>query len=636
MAEDIENKGQKDSPDPARGRKSGINSTALKSVAEQIPDQNALIRFGISDQSRLQLRSALADENDWLTIDSLRSEMLAADGPISRLKQRYAQNPNTPQAGLFGTLTAKYNEEISKDPRAINFAVLYARGARFYAARVTADRQVSLGEWPTPDADEEEQIEAICSLHGPLIMASAVGRQLVVDAHEYEATPETYRQEEKLLEEFGEVLAAESEIIEPETAEAISDLTASITNDPQPARSRGVRLLVAGSALITIVGGTAWLSAGGAAAAVAVPLLLSTGAGMILWEVVKKTSDFRATIDGLAERYDSASRKAAERTSREQEHLLENMEKLVNRKRDLFARVADLRPEFGWAKKYIQNDKQRDEVGAPQPRHNEDQDRVFIPFSSPVGVLNAYVATFELDDEFERELWIRKIASSRVLADLKRLGLVEYPAPGIVRLSKKDVNDPEGMFKHAVSKQESIQITREALIRTPSAVASNVCDLITNKLGKEFATDATVLRVGNALMRWTRWLEPHLIDPQDSRASILRATATASTGVRGRARFKTQENLNFVSEILLNGGSRREAAKKLGITPEAISNWIAEGIVPGITPQSRGRLPKTSENLELASKLLRQGLTYEEVGKRTGVKAATVKKWVRDGKLSTL
>lgn len=333
----------------------GDKREVLARTAKSIPDQNPLIRFGVSENNKLRLVPSLSDENDYDTISALRSELLAASGPIPFLKDRYARNPNTPQAGLFGPLTSRYDDELSKVPKDINYAVLYARGARFYAARIAANRQVASGEWPELDADEAEAIDAICDLHGPLVMASAVGRRLISDAHEYETTPEVARQEEQLIQEFGEVLATETEIIEPETAEAISDLTTPIENDPQPARSRGVRLLVTGSALVSIVGGVAWLSAGGAAATVAVPLILATGGSMFLWEVVKQTDDFKKARDGLAAQYDAATKHAAERSSREQISLLNRMNALVERQKQLFRNIARLRPEFRWAERALEN-----------------------------------------------------------------------------------------------------------------------------------------------------------------------------------------------------------------------------------------------------------------------------------------
>lgn len=328
----------------------------LAQVAESIPDQDELVRFGVSEQSRLQLIPSLQDENDYETIGALRSEMLIEKGPVNYLKERYAKNPNTPQADLFGPLTNRYDDELSKDPREINYVTLYARGARFYAARKKAAQQVESGEWPDLDAKESDAIDAICDLHGPLIMASAAGRRLISNAHEYETTPQAYREEEEILREFGEALSSEADLFEPDTIKAIEDITAPIPDDPQPARSRGTRIVFASSALSVLVGGAAWYAAGGVVATVVVPAALATAIGLsgaFVWEVTKKTERFRKTTDDLARRADAVMDKAEGQGNQQQKALLKRMSILVDRWRDIFEKVSNLRPEFGWAKKFL-------------------------------------------------------------------------------------------------------------------------------------------------------------------------------------------------------------------------------------------------------------------------------------------
>ena len=329
----------------------GAVTDELKSVNRSIPRQNKWVRFGISENNLLRLVPS-EDGNDYDTISALRDELLDDFGPINVLIDRYSSKPNAPQAELFSPIISRYGDELAKSPDEINYAVLYARGARLFAARQNSQRQVQAGNWPKFEPNEEAAIDAVCALHGPLIMASAVGRQLVVDAHEYETTTDILRKEQDLIHKLGGVLAAEQELLEPDSAQAIIDLTAPIESDPQPARGRQLRLLVAGSALITIVGGVAWLAAGGAAIASAVPLL-AVGAGKFLWEVVKKTGDFQKSTDSLAGLYDTTSAQAAQHASEQQMALLIRMRELVSRQKALFEGVATLRPEFKWATRYI-------------------------------------------------------------------------------------------------------------------------------------------------------------------------------------------------------------------------------------------------------------------------------------------
>jgi transcriptional regulator with XRE-family HTH domain len=342
--------------------KEDAQSQALVEIAASIPAQNPLIRFEVSPDNKLELVPSLNNENDYEIIAALRSELLASDGPIATLKERYATNPNLPQSSFFKPLTAGYDKELSKDPREINYAVLYAKGARFYAARRTAAQQVVANEWPELGADEADAIDAICDLHGPLIMASAVGRRMVSDAHEYETTPDVYREEQEIIEEFGQVLSAETEIFEAETAEDIRALTPSIENDPQPARTRRAGILVAGSVLTVVVGGAAWLAGGSAALYISVPVAAGYWGQKYAWEVLKKTDAFKDSSDADAKRTDAFIRKAEQQVGPHQKTLMEKMSKVVETHRPLFEKVANLRPEFGWAKKFIFSDKTKSQT----------------------------------------------------------------------------------------------------------------------------------------------------------------------------------------------------------------------------------------------------------------------------------
>lgn len=327
---------------PKEGR-----AAAAENLAAQIPDQNSVVRFGVSSQNKLKLVASPHHDDNHEAIDSFRDELLAPGGPLDALRDHYAAHRNTPQAGLFADLIERYHTEISKPYGDINFATLFARGARVFAARSASEKMVASGEWPDPDADEASAIDSVCSIHGPLMMASFVGRQLIADAHMYEAPQDTYETETKVIARFGDALAADTALIEQDSAAALTDLTEPIANDPQPARSRGMRLVLTGSLLSSIVGGVAWLSLGGATSAG----IASIGTGIFAWEVLKQTKSFRELRDGLAEQYDKVSDGIA--SNNDQIELLRKMKALVEREAGLFRKIADLRPEFEWIKKFL-------------------------------------------------------------------------------------------------------------------------------------------------------------------------------------------------------------------------------------------------------------------------------------------
>jgi transcriptional regulator with XRE-family HTH domain/ActR/RegA family two-component response regulator len=336
--------------------KDEVRTVRLRETAASIPDQNPLVRFGVSENAKLNLTPTLANENDYETIEALRSELLSAKGPIERLMERYGKNPNVPQADMFGPLISEYAKELSKDPNSINYTTLYARGARFYNARRRASQQIASGEWPELDADENEAIDAICDLHGPMIMASGAGRKLVESAHQYEVPPDLYEKDQETSEEFGELIAAQTELVEAETADVYRELTAKIEGDPQLKRSRGLGIAATGSALTVIVGGSAWFGAGGTVATLIVPAVAIGATGFVggfFWEAVKTMPSFKKATGVVGDNFERVIDKAEKHADDKERALLKRMADLVDRNRPLFERVSNLRPEFGWAKKYL-------------------------------------------------------------------------------------------------------------------------------------------------------------------------------------------------------------------------------------------------------------------------------------------
>ncbi len=611
-------------------RKSAITSDdsarKIERIISSIPDQDELFRFEISNENKVRFARPLEEKNDYATINALRGELLAENGPLEVLVNWLETSPNIPQAGLFGPIAKDYLRELSKSPYDINFAILYARGAKFYSARMQAERQVSSHEWPALDASFRLAIDAVCDLHGPLIMSSSVGSKIVARGRDYEATPEVYRHDQMVIKRLGELIAAETDLVEEQTGKSVLELTMPIENDLQPARSRGVGMMLSASSIAFFVGAIAYM-------ATLPPPVAAIGAVFLLG-TFEKTKRYGDLTDYLASLENSVLETAQDNADLKitylKQQFVRQLANFVKRNSDIWREIADLRPEFGWAKKYLPANKT---LGQSKPQ-SKDQSHVFIPFSSPVKALNAYRATFSLPAQFEKERWISEIANRRVMSDLNKLNLLERPAPGIFRLTKRDIADPEGMFKYAVSQQESIKLTRQILIDNPDPAPSSVCDLITQKLGKKYVAAASKVREGQALIRWARWVEPHLIDQTRRGAAILNAVAKATTGVRGRPLLATAANLNIVSEMTLANKRRSEIAKRIGVTSEAISSWVSKGLVPGVQPNTRGRSKKTEDRLAFASSLLVNGHSFEEVSIKVGVKVPTLKKWAREGKMA--
>lgn len=327
----------------------------LFQVARDIPEQSPLVQFGLSSDGKIQLKASEGDRED-ATINGIKSELLSENGPIEKLAARYAQNMNAPQAQLLSPLVSSYRDELRKPNSEINFAVLYARGTKLIAAQSTALKQISANEWPDFEPDEQQAISVICDLHGPLIMASSTGRQIVEDAYRYEGSDLEKIGDQRTIRQLGEAISNEPELVEPDTAQAILDLTSETQQDPSPSRSRFLGTVLVGSCLSVFVGGAAWYAAGGALSAVVVPALALGSAGVVggfIWEAMKSMPRFKKATNRLGEHFENAITSTTEFAQTSEQRALSRIAAFVERNADLFEKAANIRPEFAWAKKYL-------------------------------------------------------------------------------------------------------------------------------------------------------------------------------------------------------------------------------------------------------------------------------------------
>jgi len=317
---------------------------AIDKFLNAIPEQDPLVRFGISENAKLTLVPPDAGADDFEAIEALRDDMLREGGPVQTLSKRYETNPNTPQAEVFGPAISGYRDALTGAP--LNFTVLYARGIALYKARAIARHQIGSGEWPDFEVTEEAAIETLCELHGPLILASAVGRKSVSDAHEFNTPEEVYVRDRALLEEFGYALATDKDLMEAEGAVDIRALTER-GQISQPGRGRRWGIATAGSALVVIVG-----SAAGAASGIPLVGVLATGViGKLGWEGLKKSAAGKGVADDiglLIDTFDDHMREAGK-------ILAASSAAFVTRHRSVLERIAAMRPEFGWAVKLLDN-----------------------------------------------------------------------------------------------------------------------------------------------------------------------------------------------------------------------------------------------------------------------------------------
>lgn len=325
------------------------NDNGIVELIRSAPEQNQISNFVFTSGGRLKLLSPPSGNDDIDTIDVLRRELRSEHGPIARLNRWFDRNPNIPQAPYLRSLVNAYAEELSKEIGDLNIAVLYSRGTQLQAASKRTERHVESGDWPALDAPEAEALESLCELHGPLIMATSKGRQLVADARNFTGDSNQIESDMTIMHEFGQALSSATDLLEPESLEAVGALTAQIDEDPYPTRSYIVSLAVTGSALTVMVGGSLFLLNQGHTVSGA----LVGGVGMLMWEAGKKTAVVKQTTDTVAQGYDKLVRAGHARATIAHRELLIALFKFVRDHEELILRVAAITPAFDWVKRSI-------------------------------------------------------------------------------------------------------------------------------------------------------------------------------------------------------------------------------------------------------------------------------------------
>jgi hypothetical protein len=200
----------------------------------------------------------------------------------------------------------------------------------------------------------------------------------------------------------------------------------------------------------------------------------------------------------------------------------------------------------------------------PRPKRGT----VFIPDSAPPHAAAAY-AQIHRSGSIDRSALIYP----NCLHDLRALKLVTVKGD-VVSANKSSGVNPETVFRRAVSEMACIKVARGVLRIKPSASQIEVADAVALELGKNWPTEGTKRRNGNAIKRWAIWLEPHLVDPEISgEVAALVAYAMDPKVIKGRPPSLRNSAEPEVKRLLAAGESVAEIARRFKVSPNTIYLW---------------------------------------------------------------
>lgn len=316
-------------------------------LPDMIPAQDPLVRIEANADNKLELQSSYSDDDDRSTIETYRSQFLEI---LAQEIDRYDKNRNRPQAAHFLPRHQALVSELSKPVEDINFAAVYLAVSRLTIAREKAELEVARHntEWPAFDPDENEAIDSLCLLGGPLIMASALGRKLVTDNAMYNLKESDEAEADRLLSFYIQAVR-EQGIVSGDTDAFLDAVDTPAKSDPNPQRTRRVKFALVGSFMV--------LTAGAAAVSFAtLPAAAAVGTSSLaflpyIWskKVIENDPDFTKLVKNGGTALQDSSSKLSEGSA----ELIRKLSGVFRNNYTRLERMGELVSEFKWVKVFV-------------------------------------------------------------------------------------------------------------------------------------------------------------------------------------------------------------------------------------------------------------------------------------------
>jgi formylglycine-generating enzyme required for sulfatase activity len=201
-------------------------------------------------------------------------------------------SPNDNAFPALGRALARYQSAIAGDEASISWSVVWGLGVRLEEMAAAAERQIDRLA-PALEDREQAAMQAWRTLHTPLILATAEGRELQDQADTLRMTREEQAALRKDAVAVASALRSADDIIEQETADIVSEAADAIGAGRHPERGTVFGIATIKNTVIVMVG----------AAVAAMPAILAGADGtpltMAAWETVKNTPFYSAALKAL-------------------------------------------------------------------------------------------------------------------------------------------------------------------------------------------------------------------------------------------------------------------------------------------------------------------------------------------------
>jgi hypothetical protein len=316
-----------------------------------IPGQGPGPHFTIGYDGQIRFAPPQAIDQVGNNIDRLASLQPLLIDAAATLLDGLSRNEHPHLAKLI----AEYAEAVQENIDTIDFSRLFGLGLRLQNAAAAAERQISERLLPPLEDNVREALESLTNLHGPFILSTKEGLELIEIAERYKRRPEAEREIREAALQLGQELLREPEIIEPDAAAFIKEMAEEIDNGPQPERGTTYSLGITRNVSIVLIAGATCgsLPVVGGLVAGAPGAIIGGIAALIGLEGLKKTKSFEGVRGTITESVDKVAdtdlmKVLGQKVSTFAPHL-----QFVLKHEALLRRLAGDRIQFRWLHSYL-------------------------------------------------------------------------------------------------------------------------------------------------------------------------------------------------------------------------------------------------------------------------------------------
>jgi hypothetical protein len=217
---------------------------------------------------------------------------------VRRAAERLANTPSI--SNTFPELAqdlADYRTAIADDT-AIPWGIVFGLGVMLEGAAAAAERHLDDPLWPRLEDAPKAALNSLLALHGPLILATAEGRELTDEADRIRLTRDQQERRRLEAEAVAKALRNASNIVERRAAKLIEKAADTIGKGPHPERATTFGLATIKNVTIVLVGAAAVTAAAGTITGLMGPVAGTSTAWLSL-EGLKKSKIFVDAVESL-------------------------------------------------------------------------------------------------------------------------------------------------------------------------------------------------------------------------------------------------------------------------------------------------------------------------------------------------